>query len=91
MPFIDDDHSKGGGRNIQLLISTKVSSTKSLLDFTGHQKYSTQYRSESQSQGPAEQQTAQTSAAQLMQYNTQMLSDMLHLYSVLRASMHDLK
>jgi len=58
MPFIDDDHSKGGGRNIQLLISAKVSSTKSLLDFTGHQKYSTQYRSESQSQVPAEQQNS---------------------------------
>lgn len=58
MPFIDDDHSKGWGRNIQILISIKVSSTKSLLDFTGHQKYSTQYRSESQSQVPAEQQNS---------------------------------
>jgi hypothetical protein len=91
MPFIDDDHSKGGGRNIQLLISTKVSSTKSLLDFTGHQKYRTQYRSESQSQVPADQQTAQTSAAQLMQYNTQLLREVCNLHSVLRAYMDDPK
>lgn len=66
MPFSDDDHSKGEGRNIQLLISTKVSSTKSLLDLTGRQKYSTQYRSESENQGTCRAtEEAQTSAAQL--------------------------